>query len=134
MGIDDTLKNVRRFRKVDNAKKGGIPAHAEAQMKHAIRRALERYGFTVLETEYFEICRMIRETIKGRLCSREVKRLKDQRGKRSEWQVKHCGRDFLIVWDDVTKRIVTFLKPEWADNFQKPEPRTVLRVEIPEEG
>jgi hypothetical protein len=72
-----------------------------AQMRHAQRRALERYSIFCSLADLMEIRDLI-QSQKGNLVERQSLRV-------TVWDVDYKGTEIRVVYDNVRKSIVTFL-------------------------
>lgn len=83
---------------------------AEAQQQHAIRRYRERYGFTLDDDQYAELCERARtsERIEIKQSDRvSIRRVSDV-----------CmDRDVVVVWDKKRGKIVTFLNQDYRETY-----------------
>lgn len=88
---------------------------AVAEMRHAIRRATERYDLDLTEDSYLKLCRQVQDG-KGQFLGRQTNRLTVWRitaDRESRFEKEAVTAN--VVYDKLRHRIVTFLPPEAVD-------------------
>ena len=69
---------------------------------HAIRRFKQRFGIDISSQDYKTIINIIKK--------REAKFIEKQSNTKTLWQLEYLGQEFVCVYSDSTKNILTFLK------------------------
>jgi hypothetical protein len=105
MSIDEVLKNVRKASPAPKKDK------AISQKIHALRRFRERYGQSLTEKQYKELCSLV---MQGKTTVIEKQSLRVSRRK-----VTYNGIDIYFCYDHKRHKINTFLKPEWVIGIYK---------------
>lgn len=82
---------------------------AKAQVKHARRRFLERFGLRISDNGLREMVLQI-QSARAEFVRKESNRV-------SLWKVRYCGELFDVVYDKQRKNIVTVLPVKQAGTF-----------------
>jgi len=78
------------------------------QVKHAYRRAKERYNFDIKEHEYLVLVKQIQ--------NQQAKFIQATSNRAKVFEVNLGDRKFRVVYDNIRKSIVTFLpEVDWWD-------------------
>lgn len=93
------FKGTKRGFYTENKKK--------TELKHAIKRARQRFGLELKEHHIFEIVKMIQRG--------EGVYLHKQSDRISHWILNYSGRDMIAVYDKNRGMVVTFLTLEMYD-------------------
>lgn len=81
------------------------------QLKHAVRRAKERYGLYLTKHDYLNLVSQVRQG-KATCVGRDSLRV-------TVWVVAHIGVEMLAVYDSVRGRIATFLPMRSKSQYEK---------------
>jgi hypothetical protein len=80
------------------------------QIKHAQRRALERYG---IHCSYADLI-----SIRDQIQSQRATFVERQSHRVTVWDLTHQQKEVRVVYDSQRKMIVTFLPPEAREDFE----------------
>lgn len=83
----------------------------KTQQSHAKKRVFERYGMSLKDQEYRELCSLLK---KG-----NGKTLAKQSRTRSIKYIKYKESDFYVIYDKLRHQIATFLTKEMAEETAK---------------
>lgn len=101
---------INRLLKLRKRSKRGKRSKYACQIKHAQRRALERYG---IHCSYADLI-----SIRDQIQSQRAAFVERQSHRVTVWDLTHQQKEVRVVYDNQRKMIVTFLPPEAREDFE----------------
>lgn len=99
---------------------------AKNQVAHATRRARQRYGISLKQHDYTDLCRVL---TKGN--SQDCVFLQKQSNRVTFWAVFYEDKWLPVVYDKLRKRIATVLPPEALLPFKDKLPQEDKHEPVP---